>query len=166
MVDSAVSPIFDSSGRLEHELPHLAVDVVQHDDPRAAEPQRAEVGDAVPHLDQAVDGAVAPDRLLDDGRREHHVAAGPADDLVAVAGRCAAGGPGRRTSAWSRSNPAAAHRSAMRAEVQLRAAGLDVDQVTPRQDVQPLEAELVGPLGDGGERIGLPPQLPRPSDRP
>jgi hypothetical protein len=129
------------------------VHVVQEDDTRAPVPQRAEERHAVPDLDEHVTGAGAPEQLGHRRPGEHHVAAGAADDLVAIAhvlDRLALGPRGAHGDLDACGRPQLRHLG----DVQLGTAGLDVVEVAPREDVDAADARRGGEVSDFRHGVG------------
>jgi hypothetical protein len=135
--------------------------VVEEHDARAPAPGRAEEGHAVPDLDQQVAGTGAAGHLRERGSGEHHVAAGPADHLVAVAhglGRLALGPRGAQRDLDAGCRPALRDLC----DVDLGPAGLDVVEVAPGQGVHTADAgggcqvadllDCLSALVEGGRR--------------
>ena len=138
----------------ERHVPHLGVDVVQQDDPRPGVPHRAEERHAVPDLDEHVPGSGAPGDLGERGPGEHLVAAGPADDPVAVPhglDRLALG-PRR---AHGDLDPGRGPQLGDLGDVDLGPPGLDVVEVAPGEHVDAPDPGRRGQVADLGDRIGV-----------
>ncbi len=106
--------------------------------------------------------AVAAGQLGGDGAGEDHVAAGPADDLVAVAdalGRCALGVRRAHRDVDAGLGPQPGDGGG----VQLGAAGLDVGEVAPGQDVDAAQPGASGDVADLVDGLGPPSTFPVPS---
>jgi hypothetical protein len=123
----------------QHHVPHVAVDVVEHDDAGHGGPQRREERHAVPDLDQPVGAAVGLADLGQGGAGEDLVAAGLADDLVAVAAPVVGVALGPRR-AHQHVEPGLGPQPGHGGGVDLGAPGLDVVEVPPGDHVHPLQA--------------------------
>ena len=121
-------------------VPHRAVDVVEDRDVRPAVPHRREPRHAVPDLDQRVRAAHAPEparRPPCGGTRGSGSPGGPPRS------RCARSSAGRPTAADVRctmSRPGGGPAAHELVGVDLRAAGVGIVEVSPRQDVDPAHA--------------------------
>ena len=135
----------------EHHLPHLGVHVVQHDDRRVALPagrRRA----CRSSTRRARRGAHAAGELGGDGPGEHQVATRLAHDPVAVAHdglRLALGVARAEGDLEAGLGPQPGHVGG----VDLAAAGLDVGEVAPREQVDVAEARTGGQIADLGDGI-------------
>ena len=128
----------------ERHPPHAAVDVVEPGDPRAARPHGGEERHPVPDLDERVARAVPPHHLAERRAREDHVPPRLAYHPVAVPPR-----DGRVSRRVRRSHrDLDARLSPQRGDgrgVYLRAAGLGIVEVAPREHAHAPES------GAGGE---------------